>query len=243
MDQHGLLPAAFEAACAGGAARVLYVTPTNHNPCTTVMPAARRREIVRIARKHDVTIIENAALAPLVKDAPPPLAALAPERTIHLSSLSKSVLPALRTGFIRAPLQYRASIENGVTATAWSASPLLAEIAARWIRDGIADVIRDSRRAEAAARFGIARAALAGRDYQGSPAGYFVWLVLPPRVDAIDLVRRAEERHVLVGPAHLFAADREEIPNAIRISLGAAATRDDLSRGLATLNSLIDGTD
>ena len=74
---------------------------------TAVMPVKRRQAITALCRKHGISIIENGALAPLIAEAPPPLAALAPERTYYIGSLSKATLPALRIGFIRAPAAAR----------------------------------------------------------------------------------------------------------------------------------------
>lgn len=240
LDDDGLLPGAFDRACRETTTRVLYCQPANHNPLTTIMPAARRAEIVAIARRHGVTIIENATLAPLVAGAPAPIAAMAPELTWHLGSLSKVTVPALRVGFIRTPPGRRQDAVNMVTGTTWCVSPLLAEIAARWMTDGTAAAIRDARRAEAAERFRIAKQALRGRAFRGHPAGYFVWLELPEGRSALDVVSEARDLGVLIGPAHIFAADPAAAPNAVRISLGAAASRAELANGLDVLTRLID---
>ena len=81
VDEDGLLPDALAQACRASGAKVLYCTPTNHNPTTSVMPLLRRRAIVEICREHGVTIIENGARAPHVASAPPPRYALSPQRT------------------------------------------------------------------------------------------------------------------------------------------------------------------
>jgi bifunctional pyridoxal-dependent enzyme with beta-cystathionase and maltose regulon repressor activities len=66
--------------------------PNLQNPTAAVMGVARREAIVEIARRHGVILVEDDVYGFLLGDqAPPPLAALAPEITYHLSSLSKSV--------------------------------------------------------------------------------------------------------------------------------------------------------
>ncbi len=240
IDEDGLLPEALERACRASGAKVLYCAPTNHNPTTSVMPAKRRQAIVKICRKHDVAIIENGALAPLVTNAPAPLTALAPERSYYIGSLSKATIPALRVGFIRAPIEAQRTLESAAGATVWSSSPLLAEIATQWIDDGTAEAIRDSRLREAAARQKIAASALRGHPYLSHPTAYFLWMKIPDHRRAMEIFEQAHVRDVLLGPAHLFAARPGNAPNALRVSLAAARSHSELERGLAVLAQLLD---
>jgi hypothetical protein len=59
-----------------------------------------------------VTIIEDAAYAYLAEDAPPPLAMLAPEATVYVSGLSKSVATGLRVEFVAAPPELVPALEG-----------------------------------------------------------------------------------------------------------------------------------
>ncbi|HEY0384955.1 MAG TPA: PLP-dependent aminotransferase family protein, partial [Pyrinomonadaceae bacterium] len=56
VDEQGLQPDGFAAACRARLGKVLYCIPTLQNPTATVMPESRRREIAQLAREHDVTI-------------------------------------------------------------------------------------------------------------------------------------------------------------------------------------------
>lgn len=239
MDADGLVPEALDRACRDSGARVLYCTPTHHNPTTSVMPLARRKALIEVCRARGVTVIENGALAPLVANAPPPLAKLAPERTFHLTSLSKATVPALRIGFIRSPAEAQPSIESAAGATLWSTSPLLADVAVQWITDGTARAIRDARRTEASARQALAATALKGYPYRSYPSAYFLWMPIPEQRRAMELVEQAFARNLSLGPAHLFSPRAGSAPNAIRVSLTAARTRDELARGLALLAELL----
>ncbi|TKC98305.1 PLP-dependent aminotransferase family protein [Polyangium fumosum] len=242
IDEAGLVPEALAQACRSSRAKVLYCTPTNHNPTTSIMPIERRRAIVAICREYGVTILENGALAPLVPDAPPPLAALAPEATYYIGSLSKATVPALRVGFLRSPTEARHLLENAAAATVWSGSPLLAEIATQWINDGTAAAIRDARRREAAARQTIAAAILKGTPYRAHPTAYFLWMRIPEHRRAMEVIEQAAAQNVLLGPAHLFAARAGSAPNALRVSLAAAKSCNELERGLSILAKLLDGS-
>ena len=59
--------------------------------------------IVEIARRYDLTLVEDDIYAAYAQDAPPPFAVLAPERTFHVSGVSKTLAPGLRAGFLVAP--------------------------------------------------------------------------------------------------------------------------------------------
>ena len=65
MDDDGLLPDSFEAACKAHRPKALYCTPTFHNPTTATIPLARRKRLIEIARRHDVAIIEDDAYGAL----------------------------------------------------------------------------------------------------------------------------------------------------------------------------------
>lgn len=239
MDADGLLPDALARACKQRGGRVLYCMPTHHNPTGSVMSLARRRMIVDIAREHDITIVENGALAPLIANPPPAIATLAPERTWYISSLSKATIPAVRTGFLKVPADRYQEVVDAVTATLWSVSPLLPAIAVRWINDGTAIAIRDARRAEIADRRRRASRMLGALAPAGPVTSCLIWIDLPKNLSALELVREAMDHGVLIGPGHLFAAAPEHVPNAIRLSLGAAATAADLEAGLTLINRLL----
>jgi DNA-binding transcriptional MocR family regulator len=102
MDAEGLLPEALDEAAATAPTGPSPL-PTLQNPTGRIMSAARRAEIVAVARKRDLLLIEDDIYAVYAPDAPPPLAVLAPERTFHVSAVSKSLAPGLRHGFLIAP--------------------------------------------------------------------------------------------------------------------------------------------
>ena len=76
------------------------------------MGTEQRAHLVSIARQYDLTIIEDAAYAFLIEKAPLPMVSLAPERTVYVSGLSKSVATGLRVGFVVAPIQQRAGARD-----------------------------------------------------------------------------------------------------------------------------------
>jgi DNA-binding transcriptional MocR family regulator len=242
MDEQGLLPDAFQAACRAGAAKALYCVPTLQNPTTAVMPEARRREIAEVARAHGVAIVEDDVHARLHPDPPPPLASFAPELSCYLTGTSKNIAPGLRIGFMLAPPALVPRIASGIRATTWMAAPLLAEIATRWIEDGTAERIVLGKRAEAGARQRLAREALGRFRHQAHESAYQLWLQLPEPWRSETFAEEARRRGVLVTPAQAFVVGRGATPHAVRVCLGAPAERAELERGLRVLAAILETT-
>src|SRR6218665_2460840 len=111
---------ALERLCNSRRVRALYCMPTLHNPLGWVLDLGTREHLVAIARRHDLLVIEDAAYAFLADNPPPPLAALAPERTLYISGFSKSVATGLRVGFVAAPSQWVPALERAIRATTWN---------------------------------------------------------------------------------------------------------------------------
>jgi DNA-binding transcriptional MocR family regulator len=241
LDEHGLVPAALAAACADRP-RLLYCTPALQNPTTAALPAARRAEIVAIARAHDLAIVVDDVQAPMLGAAAPSLASLAPERVVTIAGLSKLLVPGLRTAFVAGPPERAARLAEVVWASTWMASPLGAELAAGWIEDGTAERVAAERAEEMKVRERLARRILAGRRLRSQPGSYHVWLELPDGCAAAALADRLFRESVAVTPAEAFLAAPGAAPEAIRISLSAPRELAALGRALETIAAAIDSS-
>jgi DNA-binding transcriptional MocR family regulator len=84
--------------------RALYCTPTFQNPTGHVMPETARRNLVSLAREHDVPVLEDCALEALTFGGPTPrsLAYFDSENVVSVGSFSKIFWPGMRVGWIRA---------------------------------------------------------------------------------------------------------------------------------------------
>lgn len=199
IDDEGLMPEPFEAAAQAKLAKALYCVPTLQNPTTATMSDARRRVVADIAVRHGIAIVEDGVYGLLPSKPPVPLAAYAPEHAYYFTSLSKTVAPGLRVGYLHAPDRAITLLEAALRATLWMASPLLAEIAARWIADGTVHRILTANRAEMVARQKAAVAALRDFEVAAHPEGYHLWLRLPSTWRAAEFALAARE----IGRAHV----------------------------------------
>lgn len=239
-DDEGLRPDGFAAACRAGDYKALYCVPTLQNPTTTIMPEARRREIAAIAQEHGVVIIEDDIFSLLIDRRPPPLWHFAPEQTFALTSLSKTVSPGLRVGYAAGPAAATARLSAAVRATCWMSAPLTCEIASRWIRDGTADRILETRQHAAATRRAVALDILGPWDVACPPGSIFLWLRLPEPWRSADFALEAQRRGVALTPVQASTVSRDFEPHAVRVCLGAAKTNEQLAQGLTVLAELLD---
>ena len=239
IDRAGILPAAFEAACDSREVRALFVVPSYANPTASLMPEARRKAIVAIARRHDVHIVEDDAWGPLAEDRPPPFAALAPERALYMTSFTKCLMPGLRSGYLAVPDALVAPVTSGQLAFAWTATPLVAEIAARWVPAGPARELLLWQRAALAERHAIVREVLGGVPHFTHPHCLHIWLPLPDGWNVDQFVTHARLRGVAVAPATAFAVNPSTNPRAVRISVGSPPSGADLRRGLNVVAALV----
>jgi DNA-binding transcriptional MocR family regulator len=228
---------ALERLCKKRRVRAIYTMPTLHNPLGWVTPLNQRRQLVAIARQHGLLIIEDAAYAFLAEKPPAPLAALAPESTVYVSGLSKSVATGLRVGFVAAPLEWVPKLERAIRATTWNTPGVMTALACRWLDDGTVARLEQEKREDAAQRQAIATKALAGLRCVGHPASYFLWLPLEDGMRADLVVQALIQERISVSTAEPFAT-APHFPHAIRLALGSVAP-DALRAALLRVKAMI----
>ncbi len=238
IDEEGIIPDGFERACKASAVKVLYVLPSGLSPTTAMMGLQRRRALVEIARRHDVWIVENDAWGPVQPGRPEPLFAIAPERTFYFTGLTKCLLPGLRIAWLVAPETMVAAARTRHLVTNWMATPLMAEIATRWLDDGTAARLLGWQQKQLARRNAIAAQMLNGLVYRASPNGMHVWLELPEPWREDTFVTHARNDGVAVAAGNNFAISLDQHHPAIRICLGAGS-EDDLAQGLSVIARLV----
>ncbi len=220
VDAHGPDLAFLQRLCHKRPVRAVYSMPTLHNPLGWVMSLAQREQLIGIARQHHLMIIEDAAYAFLVEDAPPPLATLAPERTVYIGGFSKSIATGLRVGFIAAPPAWVKGLERRIMATTWNVPGVMSAMAVAWIEDGTVAQLEAQKRQDAQARQALAAQVLSGVDYISHPSSYFLWLPLGEDARADQIAMTLQREQVSVSTAEPFAVSAY-VPHALRLALGS----------------------
>jgi DNA-binding transcriptional MocR family regulator len=211
---------ALQTLCRQRPVRAVYCMPTLHNPLGWVMEMSQREQLVSIARQHNLMLIEDAAYAFLVENPPPPLATLAPERTVYVGGLSKSIATGLRVGFIAAPPAWVKVLERTIMATTWNVPGVMSAIAVAWIEDGTVAQLEAQKRQDARARQALAAQVLKGLATISHPTSYFLWLPLAEEVRADQVAMTLQREGVSVSTAEPFAVSAH-VPHALRLALGS----------------------
>jgi DNA-binding transcriptional MocR family regulator len=235
MDAEGIDAAAFDEACQRHRPKLLYCNPTLLNPTAITISLARREALIAVARAHGVMILEDDAYGALPVDPPPPIAALAPDITFHVSGLAKCVGAGLRVAYLAAPEpRHAARLSSALRITAVMASPLTTAIATRWINEGLAQEVLEGIRRETTARQEIVARTLPAQSYVASPEAFHLWLRLPDGWGrhALESALRSLGIGVVVSDAFAVTADA---PEAARLCLGGPASRAELRNALEIL--------
>lgn len=231
IDNDGIIPAALDAMARKGSLRAVYMQPAAINPMAIMTSAERRRELAEIARRHDILIIENDMLNAMILDRPPPMAVLAPERTLHINGFTKTTLPGLRIAWLVSPGRMAAGTANRHLVTNWMATPAMVELLSHWVTDGTVEALIGWQRDALSVRHRIAREVLGGAAFRAHPQGLHLWLELPAGRDEEEFVAQARQRGVAIASGRAFRLGERDRRDAVRIALGSTGT-EELRRGL-----------
>jgi DNA-binding transcriptional MocR family regulator len=175
--------------------------------------------IIKIAQKHDLLIIEDAAYAFLEPNPPPSLFSLAPERTIYVGGFSKSIATGLRLGYVVAPATHIDRLLEVIRATTWNAPAIISGLVTGWVEDGTLARSEEARMRDGAERQQICRAVLGKATVLGHRNAGFAWLPLEKGIRAEPVVVRLKEIGVSASGAEPFATT-VAVPQALRLAFG-----------------------
>ncbi|MBD1548027.1 PLP-dependent aminotransferase family protein [Roseibium aggregatum] len=240
-DDEGPLPDELDRVCSQKHPKVLFLMPTMHNPTLGTMPEERRKAIVAVARQHNLWLIEDEVYGSLRETALTPLAALAPERTFHVGSLSKSVTAGVRGGWVSSPLSHAQRVYTAHKMLTGGISFLLAELSARLVLSGAASDFRQKVLAEIAARHDLVQACLPGHDMNSAADAPFFWLKLPSPWLAGNFKTAAAAAHVLIDDEDEFKPGRTgNVYHRVRIGFSNPHTREETAQALEVIRQLLE---
>lgn len=240
VDADGIIPESLDEACESSRAKILYLQPSLHNPTTSTLPETRRHQVAEICRKHDLILIEDDTIATLMPNRPAPLATLAPERTIFITSLSKSISPALRVGYLLAPPQLVDPLVSTLHAITLANSQLVFEVASTMIMNGAVDDVISKNFIDLSRRHETAAKMLPNAQMLQNPAAFFAWLELPAHWSAHDFSQAVRAAGVSVVPADSFSVGDQQPPHAVRLALTPAPNIKALESGLDIVKQVLE---
>ncbi|MCV0427892.1 MAG: PLP-dependent aminotransferase family protein, partial [Roseibium sp.] len=240
-DEQGHLPEDLARVCAQKHPKVLFVMPTMHNPTTRTMGTTRREQLVEVARQYNLWIIEDEVYGSLRDTDIPPFAALAPERTFHVGSLSKAVTAGVRGGWVSSPVSHAQRIYTAHKMLTGGISYLLSELSARLVLSGAADAIREKVCNEVAARHALVLQYLNGFDMVSAPDAPFLWLKVPEPWLSGTFKAAANTSNVLIDDEDEFKSGRSgKVYHRVRVGVTNPLTREETAKGLQILRNLLE---
>ena len=211
-DDEGLDVDALEAELSRGRRPAfVYVIPTFQNPTGRTLSVERRRQLVELAGKHDLLVVEDDPYGAVrfEGDAPPTLFELdGSGRVAYSSSFSKTVAPGIRVGYFVLPERLAHAVESAAASTYITPALLSQATVHEFLRRGHLErnlqLVRSLLRARRDALVSALEDRLGGSGarWNHPEGGYFLWLDLPEGRNARALLHAAEQVGVsfVAGP-------------------------------------------
>ncbi|GAC1495027.1 MAG: PLP-dependent aminotransferase family protein [Bradyrhizobium sp.] len=244
LDHEGMRIDALAAALAdlrrrGITPKYIYTIPTVQNPTGTIMPEARRTELLTLSQQYGVPVFEDDCYADLIWDGkrPPALHAMSQNGgVIHIGSFSKSIAPALRVGFIVAPWEMLSRMLALKTDAGSGAleQMVLAEYCAPHFNTHVPKLTRglraklDTLMEALNEQFGTAA------EFEDPKGGIFLWVKLPDGVDTMKLYQAALAAGVAINPGPEWSTDKAHAGSRLRLCF-ASPSHQEIREGIAVL--------
>lgn len=250
IDDDGMRVEELEAALRSGP-KFIYALPNFQNPSGVTLSLERRRALVRLADEHGVPVLEDDPYGQLRYEGEhvPPIVALDAEyrglgtagysgNVLYLSTLSKTLAPGLRLGWIIGPADVIQRLAQAKQGADLHTSTFVQLVAFEAARGGFLDRHVRSLREAYAGRRDAMLAALAqsfppGVTWTRPAGGLFIWVTLPGAIDTSATLRRAIEAKVAYVPGAAFFADGAGT-NTMRLNFTNASIGE-IDEGIARL--------
>ncbi|UYQ92852.1 PLP-dependent aminotransferase family protein [Chitinophaga horti] len=218
-DEHGIIPDSLRMHLQSGKSRLVYIQPTLHNPSCFVMPLERREAILSVVREFDeVYLLEDDAYRFLHDNPPPTFLSLAPERTIHVYSLSKPFNPFLKSAYIVHPKNILDGLENLIRLTTSSGCSLFQDFGQYLFKSGeLRKIVNEKQRVAREWHDKIDRL-FSGLEYTLYPGSFHIWLSLG-QMNCFALSDYLRTQQIDVTDGADFSASGD--PHHIRIAFGS----------------------
>ena len=224
-------------------ANLLYTIPCFHNPTGITMTTERRQNLITVCQQEQLPIIEDDVYRELWLDVPPPPPLKALDKdglVLYLGSLSKSLSPGLRIGWIVGPEPVIERLADIKMQNDYGSSSLSQWAAAEWFASGFHQAHLTEVRAQLRIRREVACKALEAyfselATWHIPQGGFYIWLTLSQPISLQKLFAAALADGLLIHPGTIYdtLANRQ-----LRLSYAYAALPE-LKNGLCRLAMLI----
>ncbi len=226
--------------------KLIYTIPNFHNPTGTCLNGPRRRQLLVLADRYNVPILEDDFVGDLRYEgrAQPALKALDPGgRVIYVSTFSKMLMPGLRVGFLAAEGPIYDCLVHFKRVNDLATSTLVQRALEAYVTVGRYQAhLRRScqifRRRRDAMLSAIRRYLPAGVRLDPPQGGLFIWLQLPANLDAERLLPIAREEGVDFVPGRGFFPNGIDGKNWLRLNFVAQAP-DQINEGIKRLGKAV----
>jgi GntR family transcriptional regulator/MocR family aminotransferase len=229
VDDHGMQVDGLEKLLQQHHPKLIYTIPNFHNPTGTCLNGPRRRELIVLADRYNVPILEDDFVGDLRYEGrtQPTLKALDPGgRVIYVSTFSKMLMPGLRVGFLAAEGPVYDCLVNFKRVNDLATSTLVQRALQAYLTVGRYQAhLRRScqifRRRRDAMLSAIQRYLPSETHFDLPQGGLFIWLQLPEGLSSERLLPLAWEEGVDFAPGHSFFPDGAEGGNHLRLNFVA----------------------
>jgi GntR family transcriptional regulator/MocR family aminotransferase len=226
--------------------KLIYTIPNFHNPTGTCLNGSRRRQLLVLADRYNVPILEDDFVGDLRYDgrAQPALKALDPGgRVIYVSTFSKMLMPGLRVGFLVAEGPVYDCLVNFKRVNDLTTSTLIQRALEAYVTVGRYQAhLRRScqifRRRRDVMLTAIKRYLPAGVHCDLPQGGLFIWLQLPKNLDSEKLLPLAWKEGVDFAPGNGFFPEGTGGRNWLRLNF-VAHEPDQIDEGIKRLGKAI----
>ena len=252
MDDEGLNPVALAEAietvrASGRTIKMIYTIPSFHNPAGVTQGPQRRREILEIAKRAGIVVLEDDPYGLLGFDGEPPRAMRADDdgdNVIYLGSFSKTIASGLRVGWAVAPHGVREKLvlaaESAVLCPSNFAQLTVSEyLATQPWREQIKTFRELYRERRDALMESVAALMPEGTTWTVPAGGFYSWLTLPEGLDAKAMLPRAVAALVAYVPGTGFYVNGDGRRN-LRLSY-CYPEPDRIREGVRRLAGVIEG--